>query len=33
MGCIFRLIMNRFVSPSAKHVLYLDTDAMIMVNL
>ncbi len=21
MGCIFRLTMNRFVSPSAKHVL------------
>jgi len=33
LGAFYRLFVDRYVSATAKHVLYIDTDVVIMVNL
>lgn len=33
MGAFYRLFVDRYVSTTAKHVLYMDTDVVIMANL
>jgi hypothetical protein len=32
IGCFFRLIAHRFVSPSMQYILYLDTDVVVLAN-